>query len=195
MIKFGLEFVAVLLLFFRFDILFNLISSITALSRYTGKSITFADKLYQYITFVSTYFFAPDAAINPTAEAYISWQLNPVTNISLIGVVILLLVVISVIINRDKMSSLLAAGWIVLSIVMLLGLGWGTAENGLILYELYFGWAFLVLLFQLVEKIEDRLNVNFLVPVFSIGSAVILAVINIPAIMEMVYFAITYYPV
>lgn len=93
------------------------------------------------------------------------------------------------------MSSLLAAGWIVLSIVMLLGLGWGTAENGLILYELYFGWAFLVLLFQLVEKIEDRLNVNFLVPVFSIGSAVILAVINIPAIMEMVYFAITYYPV
>ena len=78
---------------------------------------------------------------------------------------------------------------------MLLGLGWGTKENGLILYALYFGWAFLVLLFQLIEKVESKLNLKFLVPVVTIVVVVVLLVVNIPAIIEMVNFAITYYPV
>jgi hypothetical protein len=76
-----------------------------------------------------------------------------------------------------------------------LGLGWGTKENGLILYALYFGWAFLVLLFQLVEKIENKLNIKCLIPVVTMVAVIALLVINIPAILEMVNFAITYYPV
>ena len=107
----------------------------------------------------------------------------------------MLLAIVSAVLNRDKKSSLLSAGWVAFSVVMLLGLGWGTQENGLILYALYFGWAFLVLLFQLVEKTEDKLNIKFLVPVFSIGCTVVLAVVNIPAILEIVNFAITYFPV
>ena len=79
--------------------------------------------------------------------------------------------------------------------IMLVGLGWGTKENGLILYALYFGWAFLVLLFQLVEKIEKKMNVKYVLPLISVFSAVVLGVINVPAIIEMVNFAITYFPV
>jgi hypothetical protein len=105
------------------------------------------------------------------------------------------LAVISAIWNRDKKSSLLAAGWVGFSVIMLLGLGWGTKENGLILYALYFGWAFLVLLFQLVEKIENKLTIKFLIPVVTMVAVIALLVINIPAILEMVNFAITYYPV
>ena len=89
----------------------------------------------------------------------------------------------------------MAAGWVGFSVIMLLGLGWGTKENGLILYALYFGWAFLVLLFQLVEKIESKLNIKFLIPVVTMVAVIALLVINIPAILEMVNFAITYYPV
>ena len=117
------------------------------------------------------------------------------TSINFIGITILLLAIVSAVLNRDKKSSLLSAGWVAFSVIMLLGLGWGTKENGLILYALYFGWAFLVLLFQLVEKIEDKLNVKFLIPIFSIGCSVLLAMVNIPSIMEMVNFAITYFPV
>lgn len=195
MIKFGLEFVAVMLVFCRFDVIFNLASRISFLGGFTEKNLTMADKLYQYISFISSCFIAPEAGVNTTAVDHISWQLNPVSSINFMGIAILLLVVVSAILNRDKKSSLLSAGWVAFSLVMLLGLGWGTKENGLILYALYFGWAFLVLLFQLVEKIEDKLNVKFLIPVFSIGCAVVLAVVNIPAIMEMVNFAITYFPV
>lgn len=193
--KYGLEFVAVLLVFCRFDVIFNLPTRVSFLGGFTGHSITLMDKIYQYIAFVPNCFIAPDAGVNTTATDHISWQLNPVTSISFMGIAILLLAIVSTILNRDKRSSLLAAGWAAFSAVMLLGLGWGTKENGLILYALYFGWAFLVLLFHLVEKVEEKLNMKFFVPVFSIGCAVVLAVVNIPAIMEMVNFAITYFPV
>lgn len=195
MVKYGLEFVALMLVFCRFDVIFNLMSRISFLSGFTGKTVTFADKIYQYTDFICNCFVAPDAGVNTTAVDHISWQLNPATGISFIGILILVLVAISAIWNRDKKSSLLAAGWVGFSVIVLLGLGWGTKENGLILYSLYFGWAFLVLLFQLAEKIESKLNIKFLVPVVTIVAVVALLVINIPAIMEMVNFAITYYPV
>ena len=88
----------------------------------------------------------------------------------------------------------MAAFWVAFSAVMLLILGWGTAENGLILYALYFGWAFLALLFQLVEKIGETLRVKYLTEVCSFAAAAGLLVCNIPAIMEMIEFAVMYYP-
>ncbi len=194
MLRFGLEFVAVMLAFCRLDVIFSFTSKISSLADFTGKNLIFVDKFYQYIAFISNCFVAPDAGVHATAVSPISWQLNPVTSMNLIGIAILLFAVVSAIVNRNKKSSLLAAGWIAFSVVLLLGLGWGTAENGLVLYVLYFGWAFLVLLFQLVEKIEEKLNVKFLTPVLSIGSAAALAAVNIPAIMEMVDFAIAYFP-
>ena len=194
MVKYGLEFIAVMLVFCRFDVIFNLTSKISVLSDFTGRSMTMMDKVCQYTAFIRNCFIAPDAGVNTTAVAHISWQLNPVTSINLVGVVILLLVIISAVWNKEKRCSLLAGGWVAFSVVILLGVGWGTKENGLILYSLYFGWAFMVLLFQLIEKIENRFNIKFLTPVLSIGSAVALAVFNIPAIMEMVNFGITYFP-
>lgn len=195
MVKYGLEFIAVMLVFCRFDVIFYLTSHISFLGKFTGKTVTLTDKIFQYIAFVSDCFVAPDAGVNTVAFDHISWQLNPVTSINFTGATFLLLVIVSVVLNRGKKSSLLAAGWAAFSVIMLLALGWGTEENGLILYALYFGWAFLVLLFQLVEKIEDKLNVKFLVPLCSVGCAVVLAVVNIPAVMEMLKFAITNFPV
>ena len=195
MVRYGLEFVALMLVFCRFDVIFNFISRISFLSGFTGKTVTFADKIHQYTEFIRNCFIAPNAGVNTTAFVHISWQLNSATGLSFAGILILVLAVISAIWNRDKKSSLLAAGWVGFSVIMLLGLGWGTKENGLILYALYFGWAFLVLLFQLVEKIENKLNIKFLIPVVTMVAVIALLVINIPAILEMVNFAITYYPV
>lgn len=195
MVKYSIEFVALILIFCRFDVIYNLMSRISFLSGFAGKTVTFADKIHQYTEFVGGCFVAPNAGVNTTAFDHVSWQLNTAAGINFAGVLILVLVLFSAFWNRDKKSSLLAVGWVGFSVVMLLGLGWGTKENGLILYALYFGWAFFVLLFQLVEKIESKLNVRCLIPIFTVCTVAVLLVINIPAIMEMVNFAISYYPV
>ena len=195
MVKYGLEFVALMLAFCRFDIIFNLTAKVTFLSGFIDRGLTVADKFYQYSAFVRSCFAAPGAGAGTAVAGHISWQLYPVTEINWTGIAIVLLAVLSAVLNRDKKSSLLAAGWAVFSAVMLLGLGWGAMENGLILYALYFGWAFLVLLFQLAEKIEDTLHAAFLVPALSVGFSAVLAVINFRAIQEMVSFAIATFPV
>lgn len=194
-IKYGLEFIGIIFLFCRFDILFNLTSYIYNLSGFTGKNISLINKTYQYIEFIKNYFIAPNATIQTNIFNRTSWQLLPITKINYIGIIILILVIVSAILNRNKKSSLLATYYIIFSIIILVILGWGTSENALILYSLYFGWAYFVLLFQLIEKIEEKLKINFLIPTTTIITTIIFLSINIPAIIDVIKFAITYFPI
>lgn len=194
MIKYGVGFVGVMLTFCRFDVFYNLVSAITDFSEYTGKTVTITDKIYQYTEFVRYCIIAPNASVSTTSTSYISWKLNTPTEVNWVGVLILGLIVVSVILNREKKSTLLAAAWVGFSVVMLVVLGWGTQENGLILYSLYFGWAFFVLLFQLLEKIVEKISVRFLLPVVTVIATFFFLATNVPAITEMLEFAIMYYP-
>ena len=194
-LKSGISFVALMLAFCRFDVIYNLSSKINQLIGFTGESISLSNKLYQFTTFISNCFVAPDAGIGTISEAYASWQLATPNNINLFGVFVILAIVLSVIINRKKKSCIIAGAWSAFSVVMLLILGWGTKENGLILYALYFGWAYMVLLFQLIEAIEDRLKTKILIPAFSACAVGVLLLLNVPAISELIRFASTNYPV
>ncbi len=193
-IKCGVGFLLLLLAFGRFDVLYSLSDKITSLDRFTGKTVSFGDKVYQYFSFVGDCFRAPDAGVDTTTFSHTSWQLRPVTTVAWLGVVILLLSAISVAWNRKRKVCRLAALWIVLSLAMLLFLGWGTKENGLILYALYFGWSFFVLLFALVEKIGEKLKMPLFVPIVTGACLLLLAFLNVPAIAELVRFAAVYYP-
>lgn len=195
MIKYGLEFVGLMLVFCRFDIIFNLARKISFFRQFTGNATTWRSKIYQYFEFIHNCWISPNAGINTTATDHISWQLNTINNLNIISIIILLLVIISAIWNQKKKSSCIAVSWIAFSFILLVIVGWGTNENGLILYSLYFAWAFFVLLFQLIEKMEEKLNVKFIIPIVSILGTFVLLLYNIPAITEMVNFAITYFPV
>ena len=194
MVRYGLEFVALMLVFCRFDVIFNLTQKVSFFQDLSGHELTLMDKVFQYTEFIRDCIAAPNAGMSTAIGEHISWQLNEATGINVAGIVILLLAVISAVWNRHKKISQLAAEWIGLSAALLFVLGWGTTENGLILYTLYFGWAFLVLLFQLAQKIESKLNTSFILPILSVCAAAGLAVINIPAMIEMVHFAINYFP-
>ena len=54
--------------------------------------------------------------------------------------------------------------------------------------------AILVLLWQLAEKIGEKLRWQAFAPLCAAAAAIALARINIPAIWEMLQFAVTYYP-
>lgn len=193
MIRCAFEFAAVLLALCRFDVIFGVTTSISNLRRFTGRSLTIAEKGYQFTAFVRNCFAAPEAQVS-TAAGYPSWQMYWPEGVNTAGLVILALVLLSAIVNRKKKSSLLAAAWVAFSAVMLLVLGWGTRENGLILYALYFGWAYLVLLYQLVEAAGDRLRCRYLAPTAAVCGGAWLLWNNIPGILEMVRFAIDNYP-
>lgn len=194
MLKYGFGFIGLMLLFGRFDLFYNLFAQLGLFSDFTGQNVLFRDKLLQFFEFIHNCILPPMTEIDTVTYDHISWQMTDVTAINIFGIVILLLAVISFIVNREKRCSQLAAFWIGFSVVVLVVFGWGTKENGLILYSLYFSWAYFALLFQLVEKIQSKLKIKFLIPVMTGLAVAAMLIINIPAMMEMVDFAITYYP-
>lgn len=191
----GVEFVGVMLVFCRLDVLATVLHRVLFLSSFAGVTLSFWDKLCQFSVFLFCCFLAPAAGASYAIPEHISWQLEALEGLHWGGVLIFLLCALSAWWNRDKKSSRLAAAWCGFSVAMLLILGWGTKENGLILYSLYFGWAYAVLLFQLVESAGQKLRLRWLLPAVCLFSAAILLAVNLPAMGELVRFLIAYYPV
>lgn len=186
-------FLGTLLVFCRFDVLYNVMYQISNLKQFAGGNISFYDKFIQYSQFIITCFVAPKTFIT-TMNDHISWQLAPVTSINYLGIVVLILVCISFALTRKNRLSQISIFWIVLSFILLVILGWGTKENGLILYSLYFGWAFYVLLFQFLKYVFDHLHLSRIFPFACIVLCILLLSMNVSEIVKMFSFAIEYYP-
>ena len=202
-IKTVLEFVFLLAVFCKSDIFLTLFSTVKSLTGFTGKSVPFADRLYQFSDFIRSCFAAPEAGVEEamhlnvqlTVQNHAVWSAKPVTGICVAGVVILCLALLSAVMHRKNKACAAAGFWMLLSIAVLVIAGWGTAENGLILYTLYFGWAYLALLFQLAVTVCEKLKAGIAVPVISAIACLIMLVYNIPAVQQLFLFAFRYYPV
>lgn len=191
------EFLLLLLAFGRFDVLYTLFDKIVSLSKFAGESVPLVERFYQYTGFIHDCFLSPAATAGTcttTPQAHISWMLEPVEGINMVGLLLLALVLVSALLNHSNRTSRIALCWIAFSMVLLIGLGWGTKENGLILYALYFGWAYLVLLFQLVQRIADILRAPWLVPLLSAAYIAVLIVANVPGMEALLAFATDYFP-
>lgn len=192
MVRAAAFFVFLLLAFGRFDVIFGLPQKITQLTAYTGEHVPFLEKIRQYLTFVKACFFAPKAGVVEGAVA--SWQLAGVTGLDFLGILILCLALFGFFVGRKKTVARIAFSWCMLSFVILCVFGWGTAENGLILYALYFGWAFLLLLFQLADWVGERWQKAYASLVFCILLSLVMVGINLWGLLGLVQFAEKYYP-
>lgn len=101
----------------------------------------FADKLLQYINFIGSCLAAP---LTRSHDINGTWRLVPVTYVNMAGVALLALTLAGLALYWKKPLMKMCSVWVGFSAVLLLGLGWGSAENGMTLYTLYFGWAFLL---------------------------------------------------
>ncbi len=194
MLSGGIGFVIMMLAFSRLDIILNAAVSLMELNRFAGEELSLGAKLCQYTAFIPGCLWAPAAEVTENMWGNLSWQLVRSRSLNLVGIGIMLLCVLSAVVNRRDKVTLVAAAWAGFSIVVLLVLGWGTQENGLILYALYFGWAFLVLLYRLAEFAGKKLSVPHLAGVLSVIGAAVLLIINIPAMAELIAFALEAYP-
>lgn len=195
MLFYGLDFLILLLLSDRFHILWNSIKNMKLLSQYADEKLGLSMRIFQYSNFVSSYFLTPASMEKQLEDGHNSWQLAAVTSLNYIGLVIFVLAILGFIATRKSMISRIAFGWLCFSIVILAIAGWGTNENGLILYALYFGWPFLVLNFNLVKVIENKLKTNLIIPLFTAITCIVMLTINVPGIINLVEFAINKYPV
>lgn len=134
-------------------LLSDVLNNIAGLLTHSGQSVALINKLQQFTHFISSLFIGPRGEEIINHIGFDSWQIQPITTFSILGIVILILCIISAIINRKEYITKVSFLWIIFSIIMLVLLGWGTEENGLILYSLYFGWAYFVLIFQLLTNI------------------------------------------
>ena len=189
-----IDFILMFVLLGRSHLILNVISNSKMLASFTGEKVGFTGRVLQYLNFVESCYLAPETKIVVYNGGFSQWCLTDVTEISFIGVGIFLISVISFVLTRNSKISKVAFGWVCFSMIVLIGIGWGTAENGLILYSLYFGWAFTVLIFNLFKYLEDRLKTKVLIPIATAVLSLILIIANIPAIMGLLSYAISAYP-
>lgn len=155
-LKCFITFVLILILSGQFAQIFTLKTKIIQMMRFTGSKVSFIDKFNQFTYYIESLFFSVKGVIKNNNFGSISYQLVPIETISIIGIIIFLLVFISMIINRKNKMCLISFGWVLFSIFILLIVGWGTQENGQILYSLYFAWAYYSLYFMLLYKIKNK---------------------------------------
>lgn len=128
-----------------------------------GSNLTIANKVMQFSTFVRSVFIQPSVkafSVTPwyvaEIDQYAAYRLSDEFNFDWIGILILVLCAVSFIWNRKDRFMQYAGGWVLVSIFILLCLGWGTHENGLVIYGLHFGWAYIALIYKLIERLFVR---------------------------------------
>ncbi len=191
-----------LLLFLVITIVFGQLSFITSffetvlnnLDGFAGDKVLFIDRLKQYLNFVRGIFLTVPSKI-VTADVsefwYPQYLLADVYNFSKFGILILILCLISVIVNRKNKMALISGFWVLYSFVILCLIGFGTQENGLILYSLYFSWAFIILLYLLFMQIVRKPLIRFIVCIIVFS---LLLYINVPGLYDIINFGIMFYP-
>ncbi len=188
------KFFVLMLAFGRFDLFYNLVEKVILFSSFSGQQLSLTDKILQYVVFVRSIFITPKNEIIIYPRGDIKWGLSQVDSLDFFGIAILALVTVSFILNRHKTNSRIFISWISFSVIVLVILGWGTSENGLTLYILYFGWAFISLLYQLFEFIEDKFHVRYLIPFVCVCLIVLFLILNLTEISVLFDFAFTVYP-
>ena len=122
---------------------------------------------------------------------HLSLKLTDAKNLCFIGIVILIICLISFALNRKEKFVRLSFLWMLFSVVVLLIFGWGSTENGLTLYSLYFAWSYLVLYFVFLKKILKK---DILFKIVILGSCLIMFWFNINEFINILIFGIKYYP-
>jgi hypothetical protein len=164
----------------------NIRDELQSMTMFTGENVSWQEKTAQFMNFTKSMFWAPRAL--EEGEYY---HMAPAENISVTGIVILALVLLGFFLNREQYIAKISVCWVLFSVVVLYLVGWGTAENGLILYALYFAWAYIVLLYLLLKKLIGNIYLRM---GCVIAFAVISFGININEIIHIVDWGKVFYP-
>ena len=191
--KCGMLFLLTLFAFGRADIFLNIKANLAEIFQHTGKKLTIVDKAYQYSKFVVDCFVGQPAAEKVHNSGFLIWGSSEPNTINVVGIIIIVLIVVAVIWNRDSLLCKISASWIGFSVLLLCVLGWGTSSNALFLYSLYFSWAFWVPFFLSFQKIYNKGYKKSVIVILAC-LFILIAKLNIAEFIRMLNFTIENYP-
>ena len=169
--------------------IFTIDTKIKNLMRFSGKSLPFTDKLLQFIYFIKSIFIAPKSVILWDNYFY-SYRIISIDFVSRLGILILLICFVSFLLNRKNKFAKISFLWIIFSFLVLCLFGWGTQENGLILYSLYFFWAYVSLICLFINKVFKNKYVKIFIYFIIIF---IMLYFNLSEFIKIVQFGIYHY--
>lgn len=177
-------------LFARFSLLFaGPTSLIYLLQNFSGAGLPLSQRLQQYSRFLSSCMLNPGGVVDPIFRGWPSYQPMPMEGWDLLGLGLLAVTCVCFWRVRRLPLAKICMGWVAYSVVILGTIGWGSTENGMVLYILYFSWAFFALLAMALDTLLPRIQGW----IWS-AAAVLLAAWNLPGIGDMIRFGIEYYP-
>jgi len=195
-IKYCFVFGSILIIFGQLHtILNNLLDFRYTYAMGSQVNITFINRLLQFISFIGNCFIAPRGVIDSQKYAHMSYQLQEVTSLNLFGLILIILMIISFILNRKNKIVKYSFGWLVFSFIILVIVGWGTVENGLIIYGFYFSWAYFILVYTLIDKIFCKTpKIKFIIFIILFLSLIIYNIFLSGGILDIIKFGKEYYP-
>lgn len=158
---------------------------------YGGASLGLGDKLLQFVTFAGGCLFAPASMVDTASRAFPRYVLCDAAALDPVGLCVLALAALGLWLNRKSGFARVCGCWALFSFALLPLMGWGTVENGLVLYSLYFGWAYLCLCWMALDVALKRLPRLRLAVQGALVAA--LAIVNAPALLAVVRFGMQYY--
>ena len=167
----------------------NIREEIAELMIFSGNKVTWTDKWIQFTHFLSGMFWAPDGVIKvPYGPCY---RIAEQTAVSYVGLAILACALCGFALSYREWISRVAVLWVAFSVIILFAVGWGTSENGLILYALYFAWAYLILLYQFLKNVFRK---PALLRAILCIAALMMAMRNVYELIQIYRFGIGNYP-
>lgn len=163
--------------------------SIKGLMMFSGKNVTWAEKMIQFTHFITGIFWAPEGKMQLTDMP--AYRIAEQTVVSYVGIALMVCVLCGYAFSYREWISRMAVLWVAFSVIILFVVGWGTAENGLILYALYFAWAYLILLYQFLKNV---LRKPALLRAVLCMAALMMAMRNVYELVQIYRFGIENYP-
>ena len=132
--------------------------------------MNFKDKWDQYLGFIPSMFIAPDVSfIDHTIRLG-----NISTLDKIFSMIILIIVLISVSLFRHSKLAVVSVYWVLISFFILVVIGWGSVENGMVLYSSYFMWAYLIPIALIFSRVfKEKVYIGKLVLIITIVALLI----------------------
>jgi hypothetical protein len=188
--RLGLVFFSTVTLLGKLPYFLDIIGQLRHLLRFSGIGFSMTERFIQYSHFAQACFLAPNVTISDVSP--FSYQMAAAENLNMGGLALLLFVVLGFLLTRKELISKICAFWVVFSVVILVIVGWGVFENAMVLYSLYFNWAYLVLAYQAFKRLTGRFRLACNLLAITICASMF--AYNTYEIFTLILFGIKYFP-